>query len=87
MLAKFDELECHPDYYTRIQEEVQMISKNGSNGKLIRPWIYFLKNFRQELLALPYLDDYSSDGSHGLKYVSRYIRPTGENYYSDVQNV
>lgn len=84
MLAKFDELEAHPDYYTRILEEVQLISKN--EGRILKPWIYFLKNFRPELLDLPCLSDYSSEGSHGLKYVSRYNRPIG-NYYSDVMKV
>lgn len=85
MLAKFDELECYPVYYTRVMEEVQLISENEE--KVLKPWIYFLKNFRSELLDLPCLSDYSSEGSHGLKYVSRYYHATENNYYSDVMNV
>lgn len=84
MLAKFDEFECHPEYYTRFTEEVQLTSEN--EGKVLKPWIYFLKNFRPELLDLPCLSDYSSEGSHGLKYVTRYCR-SGENYYSDVMEI
>lgn len=83
MLTKFDEFEGHPDNYTRLVEEVQLISEN--EVKLLKPWIYFLKTFRQELLQLPCLSNYLSEGSHGLKYVSRYFR-SEENYLSDVKD-
>ena len=66
MLSKMDELECHPTYYTRLETPVILEDSTQSN-----PWIYFLPNFKPELLELETIDDYSSYGAHGLPYVER----------------
>ncbi|PRD27527.1 UNVERIFIED_CONTAM: Ggact [Trichonephila clavipes] len=87
MLAVMDELECNGKYYLRIQIEVQPFGPEGDKGSPVKPWIYFLMNFREHLLDLPHLEDYSSKGPHGLEYVSRYNRPGGEDYYKEVQNL
>ncbi|KFM65303.1 Gamma-glutamylaminecyclotransferase, partial [Stegodyphus mimosarum] len=72
MLTELDILECHPKYYTRMIESVELITNENepSEGKILKSWIYFLKNFRPELLELPHLEEYSSKGPHGLEYVS-----------------
>ncbi|GFU15704.1 gamma-glutamylaminecyclotransferase [Nephila pilipes] len=70
MLAVMDELECNGKYYHRIQIEVQPFGPEGIKGSPVKPWVYFLLNFREHLLELPHLEDYSSKGPHGLEYVS-----------------
>lgn len=91
MLDKLDELECHPKYYERILEEVQFaeVAADGTYNvcDVCKLWIYFLKNFRAELLNFPCLEDYSSKGPHGLEYVERYKRPSGVGYHVDVMNI
>ncbi|GFV95892.1 gamma-glutamylaminecyclotransferase [Trichonephila clavipes] len=69
MLAVMDELECNGKYYQRIQIEVQPFGPEGDKGSPVKPWIYFLMNFREHLLDLPHLEDYSSKGPHGLEYL------------------
>ncbi|UYV60833.1 GGACT [Cordylochernes scorpioides] len=81
MLAKLDELECHPDYYTRRKEPVHLLSTSTE----ITPWIYFLRDYKPELLDFPMLSEYFSIGTHGKPYVPRYLRPS-DPYHSDVQN-
>ncbi|GFR18851.1 gamma-glutamylaminecyclotransferase [Trichonephila clavata] len=71
MLVVMDELECNGRYYQRIQIEVQPFGPEGNKGSPVKPWVYFLLNFREHLLELPHLEDYSSKGPHGLEYVSR----------------
>ncbi|XP_055947086.1 uncharacterized protein LOC129980729 [Argiope bruennichi] len=89
MLERMDELECNGKYYNRIKVEVQPFIPDDENRVLpiVKPWIYFLMNYREHLLDLPHLENYSSKGPHGLEYVSRYNRPQGEDYYYEVQNV
>ncbi|XP_076240465.1 putative gamma-glutamylcyclotransferase CG2811 isoform X2 [Calliopsis andreniformis] len=76
MLKKLDELEEHPTFYERSEENVLMASetkiKGNDNfeevGSLMKVWIYFLPKFRSSLLHLPMYNSYSNEGSHGLKY-------------------
>nr|XP_026488746.1 putative gamma-glutamylcyclotransferase CG2811 isoform X1 [Vanessa tameamea] len=69
MLGKLDILEDHPNYYVREIDDV-IIQKHGSSEEeTLKCWIYFLKNFRRELLTKPQLENYSSQGSHGLPYM------------------
>lgn len=83
MLSELDEFENHPDYYIRKQEYV--LTKGESERILV--WMYFLPNFKKSLLELPFLSDYSSEGEHGLKYVTRYEAPRKDNvpYIIDVR--
>ncbi|XP_022643442.1 putative gamma-glutamylcyclotransferase CG2811 isoform X2 [Varroa jacobsoni] len=64
MLTALDDLENHPNYYVRQQEPVEI-----SDGSILTPWVYFLIDFQEKLLQKPFLDNYSSSGSHGLVYV------------------
>lgn len=74
MLAKLDDFESHPKYYVRTEEDVELDQPVGNNKKQLKAWVYFLKNYREELLQRPYIANYSSKGDHGLEYVPRYIR-------------
>ncbi|XP_076309943.1 gamma-glutamylaminecyclotransferase-like [Tachypleus tridentatus] len=92
MLQNLDKLENHPTYYERMQEDVCIIqSCEGSattgdcKENCLRVWMYFLKNYKPELLNLPYLEEYSSKGPHGLEYVERYRRTEENAHISEVQ--
>uniref|UniRef100_A0A6M2E4R1 Gamma-glutamylcyclotransferase family protein n=1 Tax=Amblyomma tuberculatum TaxID=48802 RepID=A0A6M2E4R1_9ACAR len=76
MLATLDDFECHPKYYVRTEEDVELSADqpDEKSKKQMKAWIYFLKNYREELLQRPYLAEYSSKGNHGLEYVPRYLR-------------
>lgn len=45
-------------------------------------WIYFLKNYRSELLEKPMLESYSN--KNGLIYTERYLRNPEEDAKSEV---
>lgn len=47
-------------------------------------WIYFLKNYRSELLEKPMLESYSN--KNGLTYTERYLRNPDEDAKSQVYN-
>lgn len=89
MLHALDDLEDHPKYYERIKEDVIMDDSYSNLTVFKSCWIYFLKKYKPTLLKLPFLDDYSSYGSHGLEYVVRYNRLPLHQYCSmtDVQGI
>ncbi|XP_043473920.1 putative gamma-glutamylcyclotransferase CG2811 isoform X2 [Leptopilina heterotoma] len=76
MLKKLDELEEHPDFYLRTEEHILLDSQDqnisdtilNEDTSLIKAWIYFLPNFKTELLEQQMFSSYSNNGSHGLKY-------------------
>ncbi|XP_051164418.1 putative gamma-glutamylcyclotransferase CG2811 isoform X2 [Leptopilina boulardi] len=76
MLKKLDELEEHPNFYIRTEENILLNSQDqniadtilNENTNLIKAWIYFLPNFKTELLEQEMYSSYSNEGSHGLKY-------------------
>jgi len=68
-LAELDKLENHPILYER-----QLLDFEVDDGTCQKAWIYLLKKFKAEMLELPFYDCYSSEGSHGLRYVARYER-------------
>ncbi|KAG7189140.1 hypothetical protein KM043_008708 [Ampulex compressa] len=76
MLKKLDELEEHPDFYERTEEDVlwateaKLKAKNNFEevGTLTKVWIYFLPKFKQSLLDKPTYASYSNEADHGLKY-------------------
>ncbi|CAK9819518.1 Putative gamma-glutamylcyclotransferase CG2811 [Anthophora quadrimaculata] len=76
MLKKLDELEEHPGFYERSQDNVLFASEAKAKlsenfeevSTLIKVWIYFLPKFRASLLERPMYSSYSNEGSHGLKY-------------------
>ncbi|KAG8236472.1 hypothetical protein J437_LFUL016972 [Ladona fulva] len=88
MLGKLDELEDHPTFYERQIEEIQKINSEVSpeNFHSVNCWVYFLKNFRPELLNSPMLQCYQSKGDHGLPYLERYLREPGYSIIGEVRN-
>ncbi|XP_061939617.1 putative gamma-glutamylcyclotransferase CG2811 isoform X4 [Apis cerana] len=76
MLKKLDELEEHPAFYKRSEEnilfapesKVKSMDKFEEVSTLIKVWIYFLPKFKTSLLEKPMYNSYSNEGSHGLKY-------------------
>ncbi|CAL7950664.1 unnamed protein product [Xylocopa violacea] len=76
MLNKLDELEEHPAFYKRSEEDIlyapESKAKSTDNfeevSTLIKVWIYFLPKFKASLLESPMYTSYSNEGSHGLKY-------------------
>ncbi|XP_046737707.1 putative gamma-glutamylcyclotransferase CG2811 isoform X1 [Diprion similis] len=94
MLKHLDELEEHPTFYTRVEDEVHLIPeskyKQGSSkfeevGELTKAWIYFLPKFKLSLLDGPLYSEYSNGGDHGLKYAERYLRDPSYNHRTEVQ--
>ncbi|OWR51813.1 hypothetical protein KGM_210201 [Danaus plexippus plexippus] len=83
MLSKLDILEDHPNYYVREVDDIVPIS--GSQSENVKCWVYFLKNFRQELLSKQQFECYSSNGDHGLKYMENTNRDPNDDYYSEVK--
>ncbi|XP_045782235.1 putative gamma-glutamylcyclotransferase CG2811 isoform X1 [Maniola jurtina] len=69
MLGKLDILEDHPNYYVRELDDILVNKLNSSDQETVKCWVYFLKNFRPELLSKPQLENYSSTGPHGLRYL------------------
>ncbi|XP_038217675.1 putative gamma-glutamylcyclotransferase CG2811 isoform X1 [Zerene cesonia] len=69
MLSKLDILEDHPKWYIREIDDI-LVKKPGSNDEeIVKCWVYFLKNFRPELLKRQLFECYTSSGTHGLKYL------------------
>uniref|UniRef100_A0A2A4JLL5 Gamma-glutamylcyclotransferase family protein n=1 Tax=Heliothis virescens TaxID=7102 RepID=A0A2A4JLL5_HELVI len=72
MLQKLDILEDHPNYYVREKDHIvikSLESTGEETEKNVLCWVYFLKNFKPELLKRPHLESYSSQGSHGMPYM------------------
>ena len=72
MMKHLDKLENHPIYYTRTQEEFEIIDAKDStvsNGQKIIGGIYLLKNFKKDLLHLQFITNYSSENDQDKPYV------------------
>lgn len=80
VLTNLDILEDHPTFYLREQKQVQSLN----DGTLHTAWIYFIKNFKSELLQRETYESYSNNGSHGLKYVERYLRNDNSDYRAEI---
>ncbi|XP_044265086.1 putative gamma-glutamylcyclotransferase CG2811 isoform X1 [Tribolium madens] len=74
VFANLDTLEDHPNFYIREEKDVLLLNSNEK----IKTWIYFIKDFKDDLLNKTTYESYSNAGSHGLKYVERYLR--GDTY-------
>ena len=69
MLGHLDTLEKHPTHYTRTLEQFTMVE----NGDLVQAEMYLMKEFKPELLNLPFHTNYSSE-TNGKKYITRYSK-------------
>ena len=56
----------HPTFYTRMEEKVL-----SEDDRELCPWIYYLPDPQPHLLNLKMIDNYSSYGEHGLRYVEK----------------
>lgn len=75
-----DILEDHPSFYVREQKKVQDLQ----DGEIHTAYIYFIKNFKTDLLQRQMYENYSNNGSHGLKYVERYLRNENSDYRMEI---
>ena len=58
MLLSLDELEGHPHFYQRLVTKVKTLGKT-SPTLVLECWVYFITTYRQELLDLPRLRNYT----------------------------
>ena len=70
-----DDFESHPTYYERMEEDI-VVDSGSSGPETLRCWVYFMKNYKPEMLELEAMACYDSKGPHGLQYVERYLRTT-----------
>ena len=66
MLQKLDDLEHHPDYYIRDKVQIQYLSDNKGNDvvsqvKIESVDMYYLRNFKQELLQLEFKEEFDTN--------------------------
>ncbi|KAK9503628.1 hypothetical protein O3M35_010148 [Rhynocoris fuscipes] len=69
MLKNLDTLEDHPNFYIRKEDDIKL-----NSGEIHKCWIYFIVNFKPELLKKEMYENYSSSGLHNLVYTERYNR-------------
>nr|ACO11723.1 UPF0131 protein CG2811 [Caligus rogercresseyi] len=89
MLPHLDILEEHPKHYIRKQTPVKLIScpkdeALTSEEEELSAWLYFLPTFRDSILELPYITEYSSKGNHGLPYKEREDRTASLDYVKEL---
>ncbi len=71
MLKILDKLEKHPIYYERTLGEIEMVDSKVTDfkaGDTVDCGIYLLKNFKDHLLDLPFLDNYDSEADPTKPY-------------------
>ncbi|XP_004924989.2 putative gamma-glutamylcyclotransferase CG2811 isoform X2 [Bombyx mori] len=66
MLSNLDILEDHPNCYIRDKNDI--VLTDSTHRTVMKCWVYFLKMFKPELLSKPFLEDYKSEGDHGMRY-------------------
>ena len=80
MLRFLDDFEgVSEGYYDRIEIPVELVDlledqpfyKSACESGSFTVFTYFLREFKKELLELPFLQNYDSYGSHGLRYDER----------------
>lgn len=83
VLQDLDILEDHPSYYVREQKQFQPLD---NKSETLTAWVYFIKNFKPELLKERTLESYSDNNPYGLKYTARYLRKENDDYRTQVFN-
>ncbi len=88
MLAELDDLEKHPELYTRKPFDCILnhpVSSGEEPDKTIRAEIYMLYNFNKSMLSMPFLSDYSMEAAKNKPYSYRENRSAEHNIYSEVK--
>lgn len=73
-LKHLDVLEDYPKLYKRRLECIKIVKpthKSVESTTELECIVYFLVKHKPEILELPFIDNYSSAGSHGLPYNAR----------------
>ncbi|XP_056638636.1 putative gamma-glutamylcyclotransferase CG2811 isoform X1 [Diorhabda sublineata] len=83
VLSDLDILEDHPNFYVREKFNVELFN---SEQFIENVWIYVIVNFQPHLLNETCYETYSNSGSHGKKYVERYLRNKYLDYKQILQN-
>lgn len=84
VLQDLDILEDHPSYYVREQKQFQSLD---NDSETLTAWVYFIKNFKPELLKQhTLLESYTDNNPYGLKYIARYLRKENDDYRTEVFN-
>ncbi|KAK6027730.1 AIG2-like family protein [Ostertagia ostertagi] len=70
-LKVLDALEAYPTLYWRQEEKILMSDNTETTA-----WIYLMRKWRPDIYehSTPMMSNYSSKGSHGREYVTRYGR-------------
>lgn len=69
-LSQLDELEAYPAHYNRRQEEV--ILSDAADATPLKAWVYLCEKYSDELLRLPFIDNYTNDeSSESGRYVPK----------------
>ena len=61
-------MEYHPHLYERMSQEIQLTGKDDGQQRLVSCDVYFIVQYREELLELP-MYSYFTDGINGKKFV------------------
>ncbi len=88
MLAELDDLERHPELYTRKPLDCILnhpVSSEEEPDKTIRAEVYMLYNFNKSMLSMPFLSDYSMEAKNKpCSY--RENRSAVHNIYSEIKD-
>ncbi|XP_013136758.1 PREDICTED: putative gamma-glutamylcyclotransferase CG2811 isoform X2 [Papilio polytes] len=85
MMSNLDKLEDHPNYYIREIDDIDIKRPGTTENERIKCWVYFMKNFKEELLFNQMFENYSSTGSHGLPYLERSQREKNYDHFSAIK--
>lgn len=58
MLRKLDQLEMHPEFYTRLEKEITVSGDTDSKTTTIC-WVYILRDFNPKLLAYDHMSSFT----------------------------
>ena len=72
-LSALDILEGHPSWYARTPCQIIMTAESANKIE-VTCHLYFLTNYKKELLALPFLNSFTK------KHCSEYVTPASRKY-------
>ena len=91
MLDRLDQLEDHPNLYRRMAVQCVLLEEGQGQwaergvGEVVDTETYFLTDFREELLKLPYIANYGDTPSVVEQYFPKDERETAAELYEEVK--
>lgn len=91
MLDRLDQLEDHPNLYQRMAVECVLLGEGQGQwagrgvGEVVSTEAYFLMDYREELLKLPYIANYEDTPSGTGRYCPKDERETAAELYGEVK--